>query len=60
MVGSCNKAALANQLRHVEDNPIRSVIRLECNNVFDERYDVIRYYPMPGRSFKISITINNI
>lgn len=46
--------------RQFDMRKIRSVIRLECNNVFDERYDVIRYYPMPGRSFKISITINNI
>jgi vitamin B12 transporter len=38
----------------------RTTIRAEVNNMFDERYDVIHYYPMPGRSYKISITINNL
>jgi vitamin B12 transporter len=39
---------------------IRTTIKGEVNNIFDERYDVIRYYPMPGRSFKLSIVINNL
>jgi len=38
----------------------RTTIRAEVNNMFDERYDVIHYYPMPGRSYKLSITINNL
>lgn len=25
---------------------------LECNNVFDQQYDVIQNYPMPGRNWK--------
>ncbi len=32
----------------------------EVNNIFNERYDVIHYYPMPGRSFQLSITISNL
>jgi vitamin B12 transporter len=35
-------------------------VRGEVNNVFNQQYDVIRYYPMPGRSYKINITINNL
>jgi vitamin B12 transporter len=36
------------------------VIKGEVNNLFNEQYDVINYYPMPGRSYKLSITINNL
>ena len=39
---------------------LRAVIKGEINNIFNEQYDVIRYYPMPGRSYKIIITINNL
>ncbi|MEP6751012.1 MAG: TonB-dependent receptor, partial [Bacteroidota bacterium] len=35
-------------------------IKGELNNIFDERYDVIKYFPMPGRSFKISLLFNNL
>jgi vitamin B12 transporter len=30
-------------------------LRFECNNLFDERYDIIKNYPMPGRSFRIAL-----
>ncbi|MBO9204711.1 MULTISPECIES: TonB-dependent receptor plug domain-containing protein [Niastella] len=35
-------------------------IKGELNNVTDEKYDVVRYFPMPGRSWKISLLINNL
>jgi outer membrane receptor protein involved in Fe transport len=38
----------------------QSTIKGEVYNIFDQRYDVIHYYPMPGRSYKIGITINNL
>jgi vitamin B12 transporter len=38
----------------------RTTIKGEVNNIFNEYYDVIHYYPMPGRSYQISITINNL
>jgi vitamin B12 transporter len=38
----------------------RTTIKAEVNNIFNERYDVIHYYPMPGRSYKLTITINNL
>jgi vitamin B12 transporter len=37
-----------------------AVIKGEVNNIFNEQYDVINYYPMPGRSYKLSVTINNL
>jgi vitamin B12 transporter len=35
-------------------------LRAEINNIFNQEYDVVHYYPMPGRSYKLSITINNL
>lgn len=32
--------------------------RIEAMNLLDDNYEIIRYYPMPGRSFRISATIN--
>jgi len=35
-------------------------VKAELNNITGERFDIIRYYPMPGRSFRISLLINNL
>ncbi len=35
-------------------------IRAALNNITGARYEVIHYFPMPGRSFKISLFINNL
>jgi vitamin B12 transporter len=35
-------------------------VKGELNNVTDEKYDVVRYFPMPGRSWKISLLFNNL
>jgi vitamin B12 transporter len=35
-------------------------VKAEINNLLDERYDVIHYYPMPGRSYKLSLTFINL
>ena len=32
--------------------------RIEAMNLLDKNYEIIRYYPMPGRSFRLSATIN--
>lgn len=37
-----------------------AILKGEINNIFNENYDVIQYYPMPGRYYKLSITINNL
>ncbi|HTC00497.1 MAG TPA: TonB-dependent receptor [Ferruginibacter sp.] len=34
-------------------------IKVAVDNLFDARYDVVQYYPMPGRSYKISLIFNN-
>ncbi len=38
----------------------QATIKGEVNNIFNEYYDVVHYYPMPGRSYQISIIINNL
>ena len=35
----------------------RFTFTLECNNVFDQQYDVVPNYPMPGRNWKGSIRV---
>ena len=32
----------------------------ELNNISNQHFDVVRYYPMPGRSFKISLLFNQL
>ena len=34
-------------------------ITAELNNVFNKQYDVIQYYPMPGRNYRVGIILNN-
>jgi outer membrane cobalamin receptor len=31
--------------------------RFDCRNIFDEQYEIIKNYPMPGRSFRIGMAI---
>lgn len=35
-------------------------IKGECNNITGQKYDVVRYFPMPGRSYKLSLLFNNL
>jgi vitamin B12 transporter len=35
-------------------------IKVSADNIFDQRYYVVNYYPMPSRSYKISILFNNL
>jgi outer membrane receptor protein involved in Fe transport len=35
-------------------------IKGEVNNITDQRYDIVRYFPMPGRSFKIGLLFNHL
>jgi vitamin B12 transporter len=46
--------------RVIKFSKFQTNIKAEINNLFNERYEVIRYYPMPGRSYKISITFTNL
>ncbi len=33
--------------------------RLHCDNLFDERYAVIRNYPMPGRALRLTVEVRS-
>ena len=35
----------------------RFSIRGEINNIFDEQYAVVRWYPMPGRNYRIAVSV---
>ncbi|MEO8167430.1 MAG: TonB-dependent receptor, partial [bacterium] len=51
MVVNCNLRATIALL------PVRYVVRLEVNNLFDKEYQTIVSYPMPGRSFRIALGV---
>ena len=36
----------------------RLQMQVECQNLTDVQYDVIQYYPMPGRSFRFTLKFN--
>ena len=42
----------------VRQNPMQC--KFELNNFTNNHYDIVRYYPMPGRSYTISIIYNNL
>src|SRR5690606_18969047 len=39
-------------------NKKKLTVRAEVNNVFDQHYDVILNFPMPGRHYRLSLTMN--
>lgn len=45
--------------RKIKTKLFGTTIKTELNNLTDTRYDVIKYYPMPGRSYKISLLFNH-
>ena len=46
--------------RSIQIHKIGASIKAGVNNIFDTRYDVVAFYPMPGRSYKIGIVFNNL
>jgi outer membrane cobalamin receptor len=46
--------------RQINIKQYRLQVKGECNNITDQKYDVVRYFPMPGRSYKISLLFNNL
>lgn len=44
--------------RFIPLGAIKADVKFELNNLSDQQYDIIRNYPMPGRSYKISLNIN--
>lgn len=37
----------------------KSIFKLtaEVNNIFNQQYEVVKWYPMPGTNFKINLTL---
>jgi outer membrane receptor protein involved in Fe transport len=33
-------------------------VKADANNVFNEQYEVIRSFPMPGRNFRLSVSVS--
>lgn len=47
--------AISRKFRFGERHDYQAYISLEGLNLSDENYDIIHYYPMPGRSFRITL-----
>ena len=39
-------------------NKVKCRVALEVNNIFDQDYEVILNYPMPGRNYKVTLKVN--
>ena len=39
-------------------NKVGCRVGLEVNNIFDQNYEVILNYPMPGRNYKVTLKVN--
>lgn len=39
-------------------NKVKCRVGLEVNNIFDQDYEVILNYPMPGRNYKVTLKVN--
>jgi vitamin B12 transporter len=46
--------------RQLRFNKVHINIKAEVDNLSNQFYDVVRYFPMPGRSFKMSVFFNNL
>lgn len=44
--------------RNFRVNKLELQVKAELNNLADRRYDIVKFYPMPGRSYKIGFIIN--
>ena len=38
---------------------VQYALKVELNNLVNRQYEVIQYYPMPGRNYRIGIILNN-
>lgn len=43
--------------RHIKLRAAKLSLQLSLNNITDEQYEIIKYYPMPGRSLTASATV---
>ena len=44
--------------RRFEVRKCTVALQLECQNFTDVQYEVIQYYPMPARSYRITVKVN--
>lgn len=44
--------------RNFETGKCVIALQLECQNFTDVQYEVIQYYPMPGRSYRVTVKVN--
>lgn len=44
--------------RDLQIGKIRLTLRLDIKNIFDKQYEIVRFYPMPGRSWLATAKIN--
>ena len=38
-------------------NATKMKVKVEVNNLFNQQYEVIRNYPMPGRNYKLTLSV---
>ncbi len=48
----------ASLFKDFEINKLKCRAGLEVNNIFDQDYEIILNYPMPGRNYKVTLKIN--
>ena len=41
-----------------ESNGIPATVKAECINLTDHRYELVANYPMPGRQFRLTVTVD--
>lgn len=46
--------------RTITFNQFETHLKMGMNNLFNKQYDIVRYFPMPGRNLFIGITFNNL
>ena len=44
--------------KEMDISNIRVKLAASLNNIFNKQYEVIQYYPMPGRNWMVSATID--
>jgi len=46
------------RLFHFRKSPLTLNVSAECRNITDEQYEIIQYYPMPGRSWRLNLKLS--
>lgn len=43
---------------YFKNNGVKAKLSLDVNNILNQHYDVVLNYPMPGRNYRLTMTIN--